>query len=102
MPTDLVRSITSDPRYIELTRRRSRLAWMLTLLMLVVYYGFILLIAFSPESLAAKIGTGAMTWGFPVGMAIILIAIALTGIYVWKANSDFDPLSEELKRRFGQ
>ncbi len=97
MPTDLVRRITSDPHFIELERKRSRLCWMLTAIMLVVYYGFILLIAFAPEVLAQRVGSGVTTLGFPLGIGVILTAILLTGIYVWKANGEYDQLTERVR-----
>ena len=98
MSIDWVNRVLQDPAYAELHRKRSRLAWILTLAMLVIYYGFILLIAFSPSTLAMRIGSGATTLGFPLGAAVILSAIALTGVYVWKANSEFDRLNEQLRR----
>ena len=67
--------------------------------MLVVYYAFILLIAFSPETLGAKINADGMaTWGIPVGIAIIIFAFALTGIYVKRANREFDGLLNDVKK----
>ena len=42
----LFKRISSDPRYIELKRKRTRFGWWLTLSMMVVYYGFIVLVAF--------------------------------------------------------
>jgi len=102
MPTDLVSRVTGDPVYVELNRRRSRLAWVLTAIMLIVYYGFILIVAFSPATLFLPVGTGVMTIGFPMGVAVIVSAIGLTGLYVYKANTEFDRLTEELKRHASQ
>lgn len=90
--------IMASAAFQTLRARRSRLAWTLTIAMLVIYYGFILLIAFSPETLAVKTGTGAMSLGLPVGLGVILSAIILTGIYVWRANRDFDGLNEQALR----
>ena len=66
--------------------------------MLVVYYGFILLIAFEKQVLAARIGTGVMTWGIPVGFGVIIFTILITAYYVLKANSEFDDLNDKIKR----
>jgi uncharacterized membrane protein (DUF485 family) len=98
MSTELVRRVTGDPVYAELNRRRSKLAWLLTTIMMLVYYGFILLIAFSPATLKQRVGAGATTLGLPLGVIVILVAIALTGIYVHKANTEFDRLNEQLKK----
>ncbi|MEA2047363.1 MAG: DUF485 domain-containing protein [Campylobacterota bacterium] len=74
--------IKNNPKYKELVGKRSKFAWTLTIVILVVYYAFILFIAFSPETLGTKISPDGMaTWGIPVGIAIIIFAFILTGIY---------------------
>ena len=94
----MVEKIQSNPSYQKLVSERSSFAWKLTITMLVVYYAFILLIAFSPETLGAKIVAGGMaTVGIPVGIAIIVFAFVLTGIYVGRANSEFDGLLNQVK-----
>ena len=67
-------------------------------IMLFAYFGFILLIAFNKELLATKISKG-LTLGIPVGLGIILLAWALTGIYVRWANKHYDNKVEELKKK---
>ncbi len=54
--------------------------------MLVVYYSFILVIAFSPATFAVKLGEGVTTVGIPVGLGVIIIAFVLTGIYTSKSE----------------
>jgi uncharacterized membrane protein (DUF485 family) len=98
MEQDLVRKIKSNPRYQKLVSMRSRFGWILAALMLVVYYGYILLIAFDKELLARKIGNGVMTWGIPVGLFVIVFTVVITGIYVWRANREFDDLTAEIRR----
>jgi uncharacterized membrane protein (DUF485 family) len=94
----MVEKIKSNPSYQKLISERSSFAWKLTITMLTVYYAFILLIAFSPETLGAKIVAGGMaTVGIPVGVAIIIFAFVLTGIYVKRANSEFDGLLNQVK-----
>ena len=88
--------IRRHPAYQTLVRRRSRFAWTLTAIMLVVYFGYIGLIAFDKAFLAQPIGPGVMSLGIPVGVGIILFTIALTGIYVARANSEFDRLTREI------
>ena len=72
--------IEQDPNYQELVRRRSSLGWMLSAIMLVIYFGFILLVAFGKEFLGTPIGSGVTTWGMPIGVFTILSAFILTGI----------------------
>jgi uncharacterized membrane protein (DUF485 family) len=88
--------IERDPNYQELVRRRSSLGWTLSLIMLVIYFGFILLVAYAPKFLGTRIGTGVTTIGIPIGLAVIVLAFVLTGIYVRKANSSYDVLIRKI------
>ena len=98
MEQTLADRIASDPNYQKLKTTRSKFGWTLTIAMLVVYYGYILLIAFNKEMLGTKIGSGVMTWGIPIGFGVIVFTIILTGVYVRRANSEFDELNERIKR----
>ena len=98
MSTTLEDRIVADPNYQLLKSKRTRLGWTLTWAMMIVYYGFILLVAFKKDVLAAPIGDGVMTWGIPIGFGVILFTIAVTAYYVRRANSEFDDLSEKVKR----
>lgn len=98
MTKEQVLEIKNNPNYQKLVSTRSKFAWTLTIVILVVYYAFILFIAFSPETLGARVSPDAMmTVGIPVGLAIIAFAFVLTGIYVRRANSEFDGLLNNLK-----
>jgi uncharacterized membrane protein (DUF485 family) len=88
--------IRRHPAYRTLVRRRTRFAWTLTAITLVVYFGYIGLIAFDKAFLAQPIGPGVTSLGIPVGLGVILISIALTAIYVMRANSEFDRLTREI------
>jgi uncharacterized membrane protein (DUF485 family) len=98
MEDDLVQKIKSNPNYQKLVSTRSSYGWMLTWLMMIVYYGFIVLIAFDKELLAAKMGAGVMTWGMPIGLFVIVFTVIITGIYVRRANSEFDDLTAEIRK----
>ena len=96
MHDDLVQKIKRDPNYHELVKSRSRFGWTLTALMMLVYYGYILLIAFDKEFLAAKTGDGVMTWGMPIGLFVIVFTVLVTGVYVRRANSRYDALTQAI------
>ncbi|MBS0592673.1 MAG: DUF485 domain-containing protein [Proteobacteria bacterium] len=98
MENDLAQRIASNPKYQELKAKRSSFGWKLTIAMLVVYYGFILLIAFDKELLATRMGSGVMTWGMPIGLAVIVFTIVITAIYVRRANSEFDQLADQINK----
>src|SRR5258706_11290673 len=95
---DAMARIRDNPKYQELKRKRNVYGWTLTIIMLAAYYGYILVIAFSKETLAAKLGSGVTTWGIPIGIGLIVFTIVLTGIYVRRANGEFDAISEEIVR----
>lgn len=96
MSDPIVDKILRNPKYQELQSKRNRLAIILTILMLVVYYGYIALIAFDKEFLAQPIGAGVTTLGIPIGFGIIVFTIVITGIYVRRANGEFDKLTKEI------
>ena len=93
MEDDLVQRIVTNPHYQELKARRSSFGWWLTLAMMVVYYGFILLVAFGKPFLSQRMGEGVMTIGVPIGFGVIVFTIVITAIYVRRANSEFDDLT---------
>ncbi|MCF6245067.1 MAG: DUF485 domain-containing protein [Sulfurovum sp.] len=98
MTQNTIKLIKKHPKYQELVITRSRYAWMLSILMLLVYYTFIMTIAFYPDTLATPISEGSViSIGIPIGIAIILFSFLLTGLYVYRANSTYDVLLEELK-----
>ena len=98
MKDDLGDRIRANPKYQELVSKRNSYSWMMTIVMLVVYFGFILTIAFNKELLAAKIGEH-MTIGLPIGIGIIVFAWLLTGVYTRWANSSYDRSVRELRKK---
>ena len=96
MSDPMVQKIQSHPKYLELRTKRNRLGIFLTALMLIVYYGYIALIAFDKKFLAQPIGTGVTTLGIPIGMGVIIFTIVITAIYVRRANGEFDTLTKEI------
>ncbi len=98
MEDNLVQRIASDPRYQELKAKRTRFGVWLTISMLVVYYGFILLVAFNKPLLATRLGEGVTTLGMPLGLGVILFTVVITAIYVRRANSEFDRLSDDIHK----
>lgn len=100
MDNETVEQIKNDPDYKELVSKRTGFAWMLAIVMLVLYYAYILVIAFDKQLLGTPVSEGSlMTWGVPVGVALIVIAFALTGVYVKRANTEFDELVKRIKNK---
>ncbi|MGV8803878.1 MAG: DUF485 domain-containing protein [Polaromonas sp.] len=92
----MVARIEANPKYHELRRKRNVFGWSMTALMLVVYYGYIALIAFDKKFLAQPIGPGVTTLGIPLALGVIVFTIVITGLYVRRANGEFDRLTAEI------
>jgi uncharacterized membrane protein (DUF485 family) len=87
--------IESDPNYLKLVSERKSLGWTLTIITLVMYYGYIAIVAFAPSVIAIPLA-GTITVGIVLGLAIILASILLTGIYVMRANAEYDDLTDAI------
>ncbi len=96
MSSDIAKKVRANPKFAELVRTRDSLGLKLTIATLVLYYGYILLIAFDPKFLGMKIGAGVMTLGMPVGLVVIILSFVIVGIYVKKANASFDTLTAQI------
>lgn len=96
MSDPVIEKIKNHPKYAQLKSQRNRFGWTLSILMLVVYYGYIALIAFDKAFLAQPIGAGVTTLGIPLGMGVIVFTIVITGIYVSRANSQYDALTKDI------
>jgi len=96
MSDPVVARIRANPKYQELKSKRNTFGITLLILMLVVYYGYIALIAWNKEFLGTPIGSGVTTIGVPIGFGVIIFTIAITGFYVRRANSEFDRLTAEI------
>jgi len=94
MNDPIYQRIEGNAHFRELVEKRQRFATILSLIVLVIYVSFILLIAFAPGWLGTPLHPGtSVTRGIPIGVGVILISFILTGVYVWRANSEFDRLN---------
>jgi uncharacterized membrane protein (DUF485 family) len=95
MDEKMLARIKGDPNYQALVKERSSFGWTLAIITLVLYYGYIAIVAFAPALIATKV-SGAITVGIIMGAALILLSIVLTGIYVLRANSRYDDLTRAI------
>ncbi len=96
MADPVVQKIQSNPKYLELRRKRNAFGWLLAALMMIVYYGYIALIAFNKPFLAQPIGSGVTSISIPIGLGVIVFTIAITAYYIRRANGEFDRLTAEI------
>lgn len=95
MPTSTA-AASQAKQFSALVRKRWTVSLILTALMLVIYYGFISILAFRADLFATRIGEH-MTLGIPIGLGVIISSWVLTGIYVRWANADYDAAVTNLK-----
>ena len=92
------RQMLDSPEFKAMVRKRWTVSVVLTALLFVVYYGYIVLIATDKAFMAQKIGE-VTTLGIPLGVAVILLSWVLTAVYVVWANKVHDPEVRNLKSR---
>ncbi|ALL71509.1 putative membrane protein, clustering with ActP (plasmid) [Paraburkholderia caribensis MBA4] len=86
-----------SPAFVRLVARRRRLVILLTIGTLLPYYAFVLIAGFAPKVLALKLFPGSvMTISWPLGVALIVGTWILTGIYIHRANGEFDELTAQV------
>jgi len=86
----VVDRITRNPKFHEFVRTRNVYSNIMTMLMLIVYFGYILLIAFNKPFLATKLSAGGtISIGIPMGIGVLVFTIVITWIYVRRANTEF-------------
>ena len=94
--------ILNDPDFKNLSSQKVTISIILTILELVLYFGFIGLIAFNKPFLATKMAPGvATTIGIPIAVGTIIGSWVLTGIYIWWANKKYDVLVNKVKEKVG-
>jgi uncharacterized membrane protein (DUF485 family) len=94
---DIVARIEKNPKFLKFVSTRNNYSIIMTIAMMVVYFGYILLIAFNKQFLATKVATGAvMSVGIPMGIGVLVFTIVITAIYVRRANTEFDAMKDEI------
>ena len=91
-----IEQLQRHPDFIELVNRKQRLTWSLTLVMLGIYYGFVVLMAFYPQVLGSSLSGGVTSLGIVLAVAVIILSFVLTALYVRQSNRVLDPLTEKL------
>jgi uncharacterized membrane protein (DUF485 family) len=82
----------------QLDDARWRIAIALTVAMMVLYFGFILLVAYA-KPLLAQIVVPGLSLGILLGALVIIAAWVLIWIYVRWANTHYDAAIEALRGR---
>jgi uncharacterized membrane protein (DUF485 family) len=97
-----VQEILQDEDFKSLTSQKNTISIILTILELVLYFGFIVLIAFYKPFLSQKLSEGsATTIGIPIAVGTIILSWVFTGIYIFWANNKYDVLVKKVKGKIG-
>jgi len=89
--------IQNNPKFHALVKRRNSLGWILSIVECIMYFGFTMMIAFTPDILTAPISSDSVIpMGMLIGVGIIVASAVLTGIYVYVANNTYDPIIHEI------
>ena len=92
-----VQKIIQSPQFIEMAKKKTSLGKTFTLITLIIYFGYLLMIGFNKGFFATSISPGsATTIGIYIGFAIVLFAVIITGIYVVKANGELDNMASKI------
>jgi uncharacterized membrane protein (DUF485 family) len=103
MSETIYERVRANPKFQELRARRSRFAWTLAAVVLATYYGFMMIVAFAPTVLATKIGAGwTLSIGYPIVAGIIVGAWILTGLYIRRANGEFEDMVRQISKEAGK
>ncbi len=101
-PPGRAREILADATFQELVSGRARLRWGLSILTLVMFFGFIALVSVAKTALGANIAGSALPLGFALALAMVAALVGLTGIYVQRSNTRFDELARIVKQELGR
>ncbi len=97
MSSAMYERMRANPKFQELVARRGRFAWTLAIIVLTMFYGFVMVVAFNPTALGQPVSEGSMlTVGVAVEFFMFVFFWVTTAIYVKRANTEFDALTQEI------
>lgn len=92
-----VQQVLNNPDFINMARKKSSLSRLFTIITILMYFIYMVTLGINPELFATPVSAGSTTtWGIYLGLGVILVSILLTGIYVHKANGEFDVLTQKV------
>ena len=93
----LYEKIRKNPKFAQLCQERGRFSFILSLIVLIPYYAFMMTVAFNPGFFGEKfMGSDVLTIGWPLGAVLIVVSWLLTGLYIRRSNGHFEQLNNEI------
>ena len=97
MSSEIYERMRVNPKFQELVAKRGRFAWTLSIVVLVLFYGFVLMVAYNPSTLGQPVSDGSMlTVGVATELFLFVLFWVLSALYVRRANTEFDDLTQEV------
>ena len=97
MSVEIYERMRVNPKFQELVAKRGRFAWTLSIVVLVLFYGFVLMVAYNPSTLGQPVSDGSMlTVGVAAELFLFVLFWVLSALYVRRANTEFDDLTQEV------
>ncbi len=81
--------LLNSKEFKRLVKKRSIFCISGAIFIAIVYFGFMLFIAFNKKFMATTI-SDSLTISIPIGIGIILLAWIMTGVYLYWANNTYD------------
>ncbi|MEX8513278.1 MAG: DUF485 domain-containing protein [Leptothrix ochracea] len=97
MNQQIYQRIRENPHFDTLVKARSQLSWTLVAVVLILFYGLILVVAFNPSLMGQRLAEGSVvTLGVILILAMFILFWILTAFYVRRANTEFDDLTQKI------
>ena len=91
--------IRRNPRFAELVSKRQGFATLLSVIVLTIFYGFFMVVAFTPNVIGQRLSEGSyLTVGIAAELFMFIFFWLLTALYVKRANGEFDAITTEIIR----
>ncbi len=91
--------IRRNPRFAELVSKRQGFATLLSVIVLTIFYGFFMVVAFTPNVIGQRLSEGSyLTVGIAAELFMFIFFWLLTALYVKRANGEFDAITAEIVR----
>ena len=87
----------ASPEFQELRNRLRRFVFPMSAVFLIWYFAYVMLGAFAHDFMAIKVW-GNINVGLLIGLGQFLSTFVITGIYVRRANNEYDALTEQIAK----
>jgi uncharacterized membrane protein (DUF485 family) len=91
------KEIVQSKRFKALMRKRWTVSAILTVILFIIYYGYILVVGYGKAFLGVKVGVYT-NYGIIFGVLVIVLSWALTLVYVIWANNVYDKEVDAIKK----